>query len=160
LSSSTTVSSNASGTNVSVTMPYGMNTYAIRSGTTTITTTNLLAACIASTTWNGTTCAPTVPSVTPPSLGIDVEKNFVRRGGKSNVDFTVNSSANTTCTITGVQTTPIVFNHSGATSSAVYSYTTRVLNASQKIVMNCVTTGIDDTSIEGRVNVIPSLQEY
>jgi hypothetical protein len=160
LSTASVVSTNASGTNAAVTIPYGVNTYAIKSGTSTITTTNLLAACASSTTWNGTVCAPDAPELVPPVLDIEVDKNFIRKGGKTNIDFTVNANHNTTCTITGVQDTPIVFSHNAATSSAVYPYTTKSLNATQKIAMTCTASGLDDETIEGRVNVIPSFEEF
>ncbi len=160
LSTASVVSTNASGTSTAITIPYGMNTYAIRNGTSTITTASLLASCAASTTWNGTICAPTAPPVVTPTVDIDIEKNFVRRGGKTSVDFTVNSNSTTTCTIIGVQTTPIIFTHNASSSSAVYGYTTKVLNASQEIQMTCVVSGVDDAVVDGRINVIPSVQEF
>lgn len=160
LTTDTLISSSANGTNTSITLPYGVSTMSIRSGTSTITTTSLLADCLASTTWNGSTCAPSAPVITPPTLDIDVIKNFVRRGGKTNINFTITSDHDTECTISGVHSTPIVFTHNAATSSAVYAYTTRALSATQKINMTCVASGVDDAVVEGRINVVPSFEEF
>lgn len=151
VTTNTTYSTNASGTNVSVPIRFGANTIVARDGATTLQTMVLTASC-AGGIYSATTSTCVLPPVTAPTISITANREIVRSGTTVTVTWSISPSplAAGTCTIYGPGMPGLVTTGATIVSTA--------LKAKTKFVMSCSgaygTVDASDT-----VDVIPSMQE-
>ena len=158
----TTYSINPSGTNQSITLLYGLNNIFARNGAITLATTNLNAVCDSTLAWDGSGC--TVPPPPPPQINISVDRELIRSGDTVEVSSQVTASYPVSCTLSGVESSPITFTHTpGGTNTSNYTYTSRPLTSAQIVSLSCAAnpaiTGVGPASAEERISVVPMIQE-
>jgi hypothetical protein len=166
-SNSPVSSGQPSGTNVTTTLVRGTNTLVARDGVSSLPgSANLVAECADGPgAWTGTLCdsgSVPPPPVAAPSINITVNRELIRSGETVVATVTIDAPYPTSCTLYGVETTPITFSHSGTPSSQDHNFTTRPLTAAQEITVTCEpnpANGATTSAGSARVNVIPAIQE-
>ena len=118
-------------------------------------TTMANAACSAGGVW--------VPSLSRcaamPIIDVNIDPDVIRSGNTADVGVTVTSPYDLTCTLTGGIDETI--DHTGAATAQSYTATTNPLTSAQIVSITCVADIAADlsNSSQGRVNVVPTVQE-
>lgn len=161
----TTISSLASGTNVPVILAHGVNYLAARNGNGTITDTTVTVVCDATAPhWRGTYCDD-VPPPPAPVIATALDRALIRSGATATLTITLTAPYPTTCTVSGAKGSPETITHSGTAlaPTSPYTITTKPLTSAQVITISCVPNpaipGTGATTVETRVNVVPTIQE-
>jgi hypothetical protein len=108
---------------------------------------------------------PPPPPPAPPQLQVSLDKDIIRSGESARVTVNVVAPYPASCTLYGVNATPITFSHNGtaAAPSKNYVNTTRPLTATQVITLTCepspAITGVSTANKQTRVNVIAPIEE-
>lgn len=162
-SNGTTYSISSSATNESINLPYGVNTIYARNGTENLASINLNVTCSQLLVWNGNACSnPPPPS---PQIQIGVDKELIPNGGTVVTTSEVMSLYPVSCTIYGVESSPITFMHTptATSTSAIYTHTSRPLTAAQIVSLSCepdpAISGVPTVTSETRIRVVPTMQE-
>jgi len=135
---SSNVSNNPIGNNVSITLNHGNNELQARDGDFVIDSVLLDVACenAPGYIFHSGSCIPNPPP--PPAISLSIDRNFVRSGETATTTFTVVADYHVTCNVLGVRDTVYTFNHVGSpTETTVEIIQTRPLTAKQKITMTC-----------------------
>ena len=104
-----------------------------------------------------------VPSLTKcaalPLIVLDMNPDVIRSGDTAEVGITITSTYDLTCTVTGGINETI--NHVGSGTAQSYTVTTNPLTSAQIVSVTCVADIAADlsNSSQGRVNVVPTVQE-
>jgi hypothetical protein len=148
---STQISTNSSGSGVSVLLQKGANKFLARNNVTSLEDVSLLADCGSSDYWNGTSCFET------PTLKVIPGATLIRSGKTTPVTLGVTSSVNLNCTVYGLGA-PISFPHLANASETEYHYTTQPLYSEKVIQLTCTAVGVSVTK-EASVKVTGTIQE-
>ncbi len=89
---------------------------------------------------------------TPPIIGIDVDPTIVRSGERADVEVSITSETDVTCTLRGAVTDQI--NHIGVIGPSLYPFVTDPLTSARTVEVTC-----PGASQSERINVIPTFQE-
>lgn len=156
----------ANETNFNVNMVYGVNTFNARDGATNITpsaSASLLAECVTGSDWDPVsgTCevdvVPPPPVQAAPIVNLNLDRDLIRSGDTVVVDIDVVAAYPVSCTIIGLQLSPVVF------TGTTYTGTSRTLTAAQSITVTCAPSpaiaGVSSASSQARVSVVPTVQE-
>ena len=98
-----------------------------------------------------------------PQIIINADPEVIRSGDSAEIEVTVDSPYDLTCTLAGgIDASDSTIRHIGTTGSVRnYTATTRSLTAAQVVNITCVADIASDlsNSAETRVNVVPVIQE-
>lgn len=161
LTSNTSISTNVTGSNVSVPLTHdganaGVTTIAARSGTTDIVTISLSASCATSSFFHTDlgVCQAN------PSIFSTASPTWVRRGQTSTLTFRISADYPVECTLQGGMGGAPNISHPGSATPVDYVRTTDVLTSSQLVRITCTAPGLMPDAIgEIRINVLPNLEE-
>ena len=94
-----------------------------------------------------------------PVIDLNIDPDVIRSGNTADVGVTVTSPYDLTCTLTGGIDETI--DHTGAATAQSYTATTNPLTSAQIVSITCVADIAADlsNSSQGRVNVVPTVQE-
>jgi hypothetical protein len=152
------ISSSVSGSNVTITLPYGINQ--IRATANGVSSTkDTFATCASGTSWNSVTAKcesvaaqPTVSLVSTPGL--------VRNGETSKVRAIINSSLVLNCTITSVQGGDKTFVHNGPVkANEVYVFETQPVTSARDVVLQCTYGAGQVIESKTRISSVPTFEE-
>lgn len=165
-SNGTTYSISSSGTNQNVTLRYGVNTIFAQNNSLGLASVNLNTSCDSGLVFDGASCEVAAPLVPPaPQIQISVDRELIRSGDTVEVSMQVTAGYPVSCTLSGVESSPITFIHSpvGGTNTTNYTYTSRPLTSAQVVTLSCVAepaiAGVGPANAQARINVVPTIQE-
>jgi len=150
------VGTTVSGNNVPSLLQRGDNTVTAIANGTTLRSTVRPIECQSGSVWSDGICFP------PPTLSVVATPALVRSGDTTQVQVTVQSAHDLTCTLRNATTdSPKSFTHSGTIAAdETYPFTTKPLTATQLVTVTCLdaATGLSG-SAEARIEVLPTVEE-
>jgi hypothetical protein len=151
-----TVDTTVSGNNVPSMLERGDNTVTAIANGATLRSTIRTIECQSGSVWSDGICFP------PPTLSVIATPALVRSGDSTQVQVTVQSAHDLTCTLRNATTdSPKSFTHSGTIAAdETYPFTTKALTATQLVTVTCLdaATGLSGTA-EIRIEVLPTVEE-
>lgn len=157
-------STDVSGSNKPTNLNYGINTFTLWDGPTSLELKTVVTSCVVGV-WNPALniCDTNSISVIPPAPIINLsvsDKDIIRSGETANVDIIVTAPYSTKCTVTGVNNSPVVYTFNG---SDTRSLSTGPLTSAQIVSVTCeprpAISGVASASANVRINVVPIIIE-
>jgi hypothetical protein len=162
-------STNSSGNSESVVLLYGINAVSVRDGAVSQEETPFVNCATGN--WNPVAdmCDNNLlPAATPPApiINIVLGKSLVRSGGSTDVSIEVIAPYSASCTVFGLENSPILFNHLGTAALPnlpARTEVTKKLTGAQMVTVTCVPEpvidGVSSATAEARINVVPIIFE-
>jgi hypothetical protein len=160
-------STDAAGNIEPATLIYGINTVAIWDGTTNLGNANPVTSCSIGN-WNNSlgrcgTEPDASDTAAPPIINLSMSSSLVRSGERASVGIEVIAPYSSRCVVSGVENSPVTFVHSGTPATQNRTETTRQLSSAQIVLVTCTPSpaivGVESTTVEARVNIVPVVQE-
>ena len=145
-----------SGGNVPVLMEYGTNRIEATDNGNLLGYREVDVSCGVGGYWIGTIC-DLLPL--PPQIEIESNPEYIRSGGVAEIAIEIDHAYHLECMLIGASATPTSFIHSGTPVINTYRFNTAALTSDQKVEVQCRFGGTLVGTEEGRVNVLPVLQE-
>lgn len=145
----------SSGGTIAMPLQHGPNTIVASANGGVSETRTAIAGCASDHLWFSGVCTP------PPDIDLQGIPRYIRNGATTTVWINISSPNDLNCTLRGVSTTPISFDHFGTiTPVAAYDFMSRPYFAKQLISISCTdtVTGLVGSNVS-EIEVVPKLQE-